>query len=47
VNARRRSTFYGQSSDVDVPVLDPKAYAAAFERIGDGIFVRNGSGKSP
>ena len=43
VNARRRSTFYGQTNDLDTPVLDPKAYAAAFERIGDGIFVRSGS----
>ena len=41
VNARRRSTFYGQTNDVDKPVLDPKEYAAAFERIGDGIFVRS------
>jgi hypothetical protein len=41
VNARRRSTFYGQTNDVDKPVLDPQAYAAAFERIGDGIFVRS------
>jgi hypothetical protein len=43
VNARHRSTFYGQTNDVDKPVLDPKAYQAAFERIGDGIFVRTGS----
>ena len=47
VNARRRSTVYGQTNDVDEPVLDPKAYAAAFERIGDGIFVRSRSGKLP
>jgi hypothetical protein len=47
VTARRRSTVYGQTNDVDEPVLDPKAYAAAFERIADGIFVRSGSGKSP
>jgi hypothetical protein len=43
VNARRRSTVYGQTNDVDKPVLDPKAYEAAFERIGDAIFVRTGS----
>ena len=43
VNARRRSTFYGQTNDLDKPVLDPKAYQAAFERIGDAIFVRTGS----
>jgi hypothetical protein len=47
VNARRRSTFYGQTNDVDEPVLDPKAYAAAFERIGNGIFVRTGSANRP
>ena len=48
VNARRQSSIYGQTNDVDKPVLDPKIYAAAFERIGDGIFVRSGSGgKSP
>lgn len=43
VNARRRSTFYGQTNDVDKPVLDPNAYQAAFERIGAAIFVRTGS----
>jgi len=43
VNARRRSFAYGQTNDVDSPVLDPKAYEAAFERIGDAIFVRTGS----
>jgi hypothetical protein len=43
VNAQRRSNIYGQTNDVDKPVLDPKAYEAAFERISDGIFVRTGS----
>ena len=43
VNARRRSFFYGQTIDVDKQVLDPKAYEAAFARIGDAIFVRTGS----
>jgi len=43
VNARRRSTFYGQTNDVDRPILDPEAYETAFARIGDAIFVRTGS----
>jgi hypothetical protein len=43
VNARRRSTFYGQTNYVVRPVLDPITYEAAFERIGDAIFVRTGS----
>jgi len=43
VNALRRSTFYGQTNDVDRPVLDPKAYEAAFERVGNAIFVRTES----
>lgn len=43
VDARHRSSLYGQQNDVDKPILDPKFYQSAFARIGDAIFVRAGS----
>ena len=40
VESRRLSSKEGQTTDRDTPILDPKAYQAAFDRIGDAIFVR-------
>jgi hypothetical protein len=42
VDAKRLSSAEGQTTDRDTPILDPKAYQAAFEKIGDAIFVRAG-----
>jgi hypothetical protein len=42
VAAQRRSSTEGQTTDRDTPILDPQAYQAAFEKIGDAIFVRSG-----
>ncbi len=42
VDARRLSSKEGQTTDRDTPILDPKAYQTAFDKIGDAIFVRSG-----
>ena len=41
VESDRRSSKEGQTTDRDTPILDPKAYQAAFNKIGDAIFVRS------
>jgi len=43
VDARRQSTQYGQTTDNDRPILEPKVYEAAFEKIGEAIFIRSGA----
>jgi hypothetical protein len=43
VDTKRMSTTYGQSSDQDTPILDPKAYQIAFDKIENAIFVRTGT----
>lgn len=43
VDTKRMSSMYGQSSDQDNPVLDPKAYQIAFDKIETAIFVRAGT----
>ncbi|MEZ5499991.1 MAG: hypothetical protein R3E77_11260 [Steroidobacteraceae bacterium] len=45
VNTKSTSSLYGQQSQNDTIVADPKAYQIAFEKIGDAIFIRSG-GKS-
>ena len=48
VNATRISTKEGQTTDEDNPILDPKAYEVAFDKIENAIFVRSaGSTTSP
>jgi hypothetical protein len=42
VDARHQSTAYGQTTDNDRPILEPKVYEAAFEKIGEAIFIRSG-----
>jgi hypothetical protein len=42
VYARHQSTVYGQTTDNDRPILEPKVYEAAFEKIGEAIFIRSG-----
>lgn len=37
------SSYYGQTTEEDTPVLDAKIYQNAFERIENAIFVRSGS----
>jgi len=41
VDARRLSSMHGQIFDNDKAVLDPKVYAAAFDKIGEAIFIRS------
>ena len=41
VDSRRLSGRQGQTTDRDTPILDPKAYQSAFDKIGDAIFVRS------
>lgn len=43
VDTRRMSHTYGQSSDRDTPILDPKPYQVAFDKIETAIFVRSGA----
>jgi hypothetical protein len=43
VDATKKSSIYGQQTDVDKPILDPKAYEKAFARVGDAIFIRSGT----
>jgi hypothetical protein len=42
VDARHQSSVYGQTTDNDRAILAPKVYEAAFEKIGEAIFVRSG-----
>jgi hypothetical protein len=42
VDARRQSSMYGQTTDNDRPILEPKVYEAAFDKIGEAIFIRSG-----
>jgi hypothetical protein len=41
VESQRLSSRDGQTTDRDTPILDPKAYQVAFDKIGDAIFVRS------
>jgi hypothetical protein len=42
VDARRQSSMYGQTTDNDKPILEPKVYEAAFDKIEEAIFIRSG-----
>jgi hypothetical protein len=41
VNTRHSSSSYGQQHKQDRPVLDPKTYQAAWEKIDEALFVRS------
>ena len=41
VESKHLSSNEGQTTDRDTPILDPKAYQVAFDKIGDAIFVRS------
>ena len=43
VNVTKTSSTWGQNSQSDVSVEDPKVYKTAFKKIGDAIFIRSGS----
>ncbi|MSR09714.1 MAG: hypothetical protein EXR82_09395 [Gammaproteobacteria bacterium] len=43
VDTANRSTAYGQSSQEDTPILDPKAYQVAFDKIENAVFIRIGN----
>lgn len=40
VKVTKGSSAYGQQSQQDTPLLDPKIYENAFNKIGDAIFIR-------
>lgn len=42
VDTHNRSTAYGQQSSQDNPILDPKPYQVAFDKIEEAVFVRLG-----
>ena len=41
VESKHLSSNQGQTTDRDTPILDPKTYQVAFDKIGDAIFVRS------
>ncbi|MGN2241879.1 hypothetical protein ACFWZU_00060 [Frateuria sp. GZRR33] len=43
VNSMNNSGHYGQNQSLDTPILEPKAYQTAFEKIDDAVFVRKGT----
>lgn len=43
VNSQKASTAYGQSHEADKPIMDPKPYQVAFNKIEDAIFIRSGT----
>lgn len=47
LDTKQYSGSYGQSSNRDTPILDPKAYQVAFDKIENAIFVRNGNKTQP
>jgi hypothetical protein len=40
VDKRARSSSYGQRASDETPILDPKVYNNAFEKISESIFIR-------
>ena len=43
VSTQHNSSTYGQNQEQDKPILDPKIYQVAFDKIGNAIFVRQGT----
>ncbi len=43
VNSTASSSAYGRSQHLDQPILDPKTYQVAFDKIADAIFIRKGT----
>ena len=41
VESKHLSSNEGQTTDRDTPILDPKAYQVAFDKMGDAIFIRS------
>lgn len=39
---QKRSAVNGQQANDDTPLLDPKTYETAFDKIGEAIFIRKG-----
>jgi hypothetical protein len=40
VDRQSRSSAYGQRASDDTPIVDPKIYNTAFDKIGEAIFIR-------
>jgi hypothetical protein len=47
LNTKQSSSWYGQSSKKDKPVLDPKTYQVAWDKIDEAIFVRSALSSKP
>jgi len=43
VDTKKSSSMYGQNTENDKPILDPKVYQSAFSKIEDAIFIRTGA----
>ncbi len=43
VSTRNSSSLYGQNGEQDTPILQPKVYQVAFDKIGNAIFIRQGT----
>ena len=41
VDRRKSSSEYGQQSNRDNPIQDPKIYQSAFDKISDAVFIRS------
>jgi len=42
VDSKKLSAMYGQTSEQEKPILDPKPYQIAFDKIENAVFVRSG-----
>ena len=43
VDTKKTSSMYGQNSENDRPILEPRVYQSAFGKIEDAIFIRTGT----
>jgi hypothetical protein len=43
LNTKKNSSWYGQTNQIDKPILEPGPYQIAFEKIDDAIFIRSGT----
>jgi hypothetical protein len=47
LNTKKQSSLYGQSNQIDTPILEPGPYQIAFDKIGDAVFIRSGTRPQP
>lgn len=41
LNTKKSSSMYGQSNQIDTPILEPGPYQIAFDKIDDAVFIRS------